>query len=105
VEDGANAARNCWVMRYTAERLLVRPAIRGDAAGVLTRVTARDAGWDLLNMEVRRLARGETWTHDTGECETALVLLGGRGAVYFTQRPYAFASRAAAPARAPRRCR
>ena len=81
MEDGANAARNCWVMRYTAERLLVRPAIRGDAAGVLTRVTARDAGWDLLNMEVRRLARGETWTHDTGECETALVLLGGRCAV------------------------
>jgi 5-deoxy-glucuronate isomerase len=68
-------------MRNASDRLLIRPAIRDDAPGVVTRVTSVDAGWDLLNMEVRRLAGGETWTHDTGECEAALVVLGGRCAV------------------------
>jgi len=69
-------------MPYTAERLLVRPAIRGDAPGVVTRLTAREADWSLLNAEVRRLAARETWAHETGECEAALVLLGGRCAVH-----------------------
>jgi len=32
-------------------------------------------------MEVRRLAARETWTHETGRCEAALVVLGGRCAV------------------------
>lgn len=68
-------------MPHKAERLLVRPGIRDEAPGVVTRVTAEDAGWSLLNMEVRRQARGDTWVHATGECEAALVVLGGRCAV------------------------
>ncbi len=68
-------------MLYTAETLRFHPAIRNGAPGLITRVTARDAGWDLLNMEARRLAQGQTWSHDTGECEAAMVLLGGRCAV------------------------
>jgi 5-deoxy-glucuronate isomerase len=68
-------------MRDVGDRLLVRPAIRGDAPGVVTQVTADDAGWRLLNMAVRRLAARETWVHDTAEHEAALVLLGGRCAV------------------------
>ncbi len=60
------------------QRLLVRPRIRSSGAGVITRVTAEEAGWALLNVEVRRLLRSETWTHETGGCEVALVLLGGR---------------------------
>ena len=42
------------------------------------RVTSRDAGWDKLNMEVLRLNRDDIWTHETGDVETALVILGGR---------------------------
>lgn len=62
-----------------SEALLVRPLIQDDdQAGVVNRVTAEDVGWELLNMEVRRLASGERWTHDTADCEAALVLLGGR---------------------------
>jgi 5-deoxy-glucuronate isomerase len=68
-------------MRNAGDRLLIRPAIRDDTPGVVTRVTSTDAGWDLLNMEVRRLARGEAWAHDIGEWEAALVVLGGRCSV------------------------
>ncbi|OGO52105.1 MAG: 5-deoxy-glucuronate isomerase [Chloroflexi bacterium RBG_16_68_14] len=49
--------------------------------GIVNRVTAGEAGWELLNLEVRRLAGGEAWEHETAECEAALVLLGGRCAV------------------------
>jgi len=59
-------------------QLLVRPRIEDvDQPGVVNRVTAADAGWDLLSIEVRRLAAGETWAQETGDCEAALVLLGG----------------------------
>jgi 5-deoxy-glucuronate isomerase len=59
--------------------LLVRPLIQDDnQPGIVTRVTAKDAGWGLLSMEVRRLLEGGTWAHDTAECEAALVVLGGR---------------------------
>jgi 5-deoxy-glucuronate isomerase len=61
-----------------ASRLLVRPALPPGARGVVTRVTAAEAGWDLLGMEVRRLAAGQAWEHETGECESVLVVLGGQ---------------------------
>ncbi len=63
------------------ESLVIRPLLADDRPGVVTRVTAADAGWSLLNMEVRRLARGETWRHETGEHEAAFVVLGGRCAI------------------------
>lgn len=53
------------------------PAQPPGEPGVLTRVNADAAGWDLLNMEVRRLSAGEVWSHDTTTHEVALVLLGG----------------------------
>ncbi len=46
--------------------------------GVVNRVTPAEAGWDLLDVGLRRLAGGETWSAETGEHEVALVLLGGR---------------------------
>lgn len=45
---------------------------------VINRVTAEDAGWDLLNMEVRRLGRGESWTHNTEGFEVVMVVLSGK---------------------------
>ena len=68
-------------MAYTAESLLVGPKIEGDEPGVVTRLTAEDAGWELLNLEVRRFAKGQRWTHATGDHEAALVVLGGRCAI------------------------
>jgi 5-deoxy-glucuronate isomerase len=64
-----------------ANRLVIHPVITDGRSGIVTRVTAADAGWSLLNMEVRRLARGETWRHETGEYESAFVVLGGRCAI------------------------
>ncbi len=63
-------------MKYTAETLLRRP--KGNLSETVTRVTASDAGWTLLNMEVRRLEHGARWCHETGDNEVALVVLGGR---------------------------
>lgn len=72
-------------MRDTSADLLIRPVLHGDAPGVVTRVTAADAGWALLNMEMRRLAGSQAWTHETGDHEVALVLLGGRCAIRSTR--------------------
>lgn len=45
------------------------------------RVTAVDAGWDLLNMEVRRISEGTPWSHNTQAHEVVLVILGGTATV------------------------
>ena len=49
-------------------------------------------GGDPMGLAARAMAAG---------VRLLVVTLGGRGAVYFTQRPYAFASRAAAPDAGP----
>ncbi len=64
----------------TMRSLRFAPRDRGDV-GALQRVTATDAGWDLLNMEIRRLATGAAWAHQTGGHESVLVILGGKCAV------------------------
>jgi 5-deoxy-glucuronate isomerase len=53
------------------------PADGGADPALIHRVTSKQAGWDLLNMEVRRLSEGQGWSHDTGEHEAVLVILGG----------------------------
>jgi 5-deoxy-glucuronate isomerase len=65
-------------MQYTEANLLFRPAESAADPTLITRVTADQAGWDLLNMEVRRLNKDAEWAHETGDCEAALVILGGR---------------------------
>lgn len=64
-------------MHYTAETMLIKSRDTG-GMGVFAEVLAAQAGWNLLNMQVRRLDRGDTWTHQTGEHEYAHVILGGR---------------------------
>jgi 5-deoxy-glucuronate isomerase len=59
---------------------LIFPAAKAPPGGV-HRVTTRDAGWDLLSVETRSLRAGETWTHETGGSEAALVILGGQCSV------------------------
>ena len=63
-------------MRYTAETMLIKARDDGQN-GVFAEVLAPQAGWDLLNMQARRMARGERWAHSTGEHEVAHVVLGG----------------------------
>ena len=64
-------------MTWSADNLIFRPEQCNDTPGVVNRVSTRDAGWDLLGCEIRSLAAGEQWHHDSEGCEVALVLLGG----------------------------
>ncbi len=64
-------------MRYTAENLLIPSADRG-TTGIFAEVRREQAGWEFLNMQARRLNRGETWSGNTGENEWAHVILGGQ---------------------------
>lgn len=55
-------------------QLLITPSA---AHGEYTRVTPESAGWERLHFAARRMTAGETWSHETGENEMAIVLLGG----------------------------
>jgi 5-deoxy-glucuronate isomerase len=57
--------------------LLVRSQDKGES-GVITRVQAKNAGWEFLNMAVLRLHQGEKYTGTVGEHEHVTVILGGR---------------------------
>jgi 5-deoxy-glucuronate isomerase len=64
-------------MQYTAETMLVRSQDTG-GTGVIAAVTAEGAGWDYLNMEVRRFNAGDKWDGSSGDFEYAHVVLGGK---------------------------
>jgi len=61
----------------TNSKLLVRPKLPVNETGIITQVTANQAGWDLLNMEVRRFSKEATWQHQTSNFETVIVVLSG----------------------------
>lgn len=61
--------------------LLRHPSQPPSEPGEYVRVTPETAGWASLSFAARRLARGQTWTHQTGDSEYGLVVLGGRCAV------------------------
>ncbi len=63
-------------MHYNEQTLLIRAD--GKDPHLLNRVTAAQAGWDLLNFEARRFVKGQAWAGATGENEAALVILGGQ---------------------------
>jgi 5-deoxy-glucuronate isomerase len=63
-------------MQYTAETMLIKSQDTG-GTGVFAEVRAEQAGWDLLNVQVRRMNKGMRWFHQAGEYEYAHVILGG----------------------------
>ncbi len=64
-------------MDCSADKLIFRPELASGRPGVVKCVTAKDADWEFLSCEICRLGAGESWTHETGGCETALALLTG----------------------------
>ncbi len=48
-----------------------------DGWGVYQRVLAKDAGWNFINMEARRMQQGESWSVETGDFEYGIILLSG----------------------------
>ena len=63
-------------MKYTSETMLVRAKDSGDT-GVFASISPQQAGWELLNMEARRMNNGEKWAGKTGGFEYVHVILGG----------------------------
>jgi Uncharacterized enzyme involved in inositol metabolism len=64
-----------------ARSIHIRPKLDCTESGVVTRVTAKEAGWDYLNFEMRRFLKNDTWRSELKDHEAALVLLGGKLAV------------------------
>ena len=71
-------------MHYTAENLLIKSKDTGDT-GIIAEVTPERAGWTMLTMQVRRMNRGERWSHQTDEHEMGHVILGGRCHIHTSQ--------------------
>lgn len=65
-------------MKYDARTLLFPNHLEAGKPGLTNRVTPVEADWDWISVETRRLAEGQLWEGNTGECEVAIVLLGGR---------------------------
>lgn len=63
-------------MTYTRDHLFVKSQDNGKS-GIFAEVTAARAGWDYLNMQVRRLNQGGSYKAHTGDNEWAHVILGG----------------------------
>ena len=65
-------------MQYTAGNLLIRPTPSVDDPGLILAITPERAGWEFISFQARRLAQGQSWSFQTGECELALVNFSGR---------------------------
>ncbi len=65
-------------MKYSAENLIVHPALNPSDPSLRLDITPARAGWDYISFQVRSLDRGEAWTFATGENEFAFVNLTGR---------------------------
>jgi len=68
-------------MKYTAETVLVRSENDPSDPNLILSITPKSAGWDYISFQARRLAKGESWSFDTGGNEFALVNLTGRYSV------------------------
>jgi 5-deoxy-glucuronate isomerase len=63
-------------MQYTSSNLVIHPAPSPDP-DLIVQVTPENAGWEHIHFQSRRLAKGKTWSFETGPNELGLVLLGG----------------------------
>ncbi len=54
--------------------LIVKPSLE---SSVYQNFSSSEAGWEYLNFEARLMIKGEQWTHNTGNHELLIVLLGG----------------------------
>jgi 5-deoxy-glucuronate isomerase len=64
-------------MQQYDQKNLVIPAGNSPDRDVIVEVTPKNAGWDTINFQARRLASSQRWSFSTGEHELALVVLGG----------------------------
>ena len=60
-----------------ANDLLIKTNTLGGGSGTMIHVTPESADWEYCSLLVQKLATGESWSHDAGGDEVALVPLGG----------------------------
>ncbi len=64
-------------MQYTAENILVRPTVNSNDPDLILSTTPKEAGWEYISFQVRRLSPGGGWSFASGENELAIVILSG----------------------------
>ncbi len=64
------------MQQYDQKNLVIHSGNSSDP-DVIVEVTPRNAGWDTINFQARRLGKGKRWSFSTGEYELAIIVLGG----------------------------
>lgn len=64
-------------MQYTAENILVKPVNHPNDPDLILSITPKQAGWDYISFQVRRLAAGKKWSFSSGQNELAIIVLSG----------------------------
>jgi 5-deoxy-glucuronate isomerase len=68
-------------MQYTADNILVKPAVFPDDPDLILSITPQQAGWEYISFQARRLAANQSWSFQSGDNELAIVNLSGRYSV------------------------
>ena len=68
-------------MPKTDNELLIRPTATDDSSAQAMLVTRERSGFEYLTFRAQRLAKGESFTDETGNNELGVVVLGGRCSV------------------------
>ncbi len=68
-------------MQYTADNILVKPAVFPDDPDLILSITPQQAGWEYISFQARRLAANQSWSFESGDNELAIVNLSGRYSV------------------------
>jgi 5-deoxy-glucuronate isomerase len=55
--------------------------VKSENKPVYQHFTAKEAGWEYLGFDARRMNQGETWSAATGDMEFCIVLMGGNFSV------------------------
>ncbi len=64
-------------MQYTAENILVRPTVNPNDPDLILSTTPKEAGWEYISFQARRLSAGGFWSFASGENELAIIILSG----------------------------
>jgi len=68
-------------VQYTADNILVKPAVSPDDPDLILSITPQQAGWEYISFQARRLAANQSWSFQSGDNELAIVNLSGRYSV------------------------
>jgi 5-deoxy-glucuronate isomerase len=62
--------------QYDAGSLIIHPE-KNSHSDMIVEVQPKEAGWEFIHFQARRLAKGQSWSFESGNCELALIVLGG----------------------------